>query len=124
MDTPEILKFSTDLILSLIPVFNEYNRKDSSDVCEIDNLLETLSLIVNTAYITCESIRQNTKTLGFIIKHAKEQTLVNEEKLQWCTLEISKHTERYKTKKAFKLKNITTLNPIDAEVKIAVQISI
>jgi len=102
MDTPEILKFGTDLILSLIPMFETKESTEEED-SDMDDLMEKLSLVVSTAYLTCESIRQNTKTLNVIIKHAKEQTQQNDEKLQWCTQEIQKHTERYRTKKNFRI---------------------
>ena len=124
MDTPEILKFGTDLILSLIPVFETKESTEEAEYTEMDDLMEKLSLIVSTAYLTCESIRQNTKTLNIIIKHAKEQTQQNDDKLQWCTLEIEKHTERYRTKKNFRVQNTTTTqtNILSPDVKYVFEI--
>ena len=51
------------------------------------------------------------------MKHAKEQTQQNDDKLKWCSLEIAKHTERYRTKKLFKIQSTTTAKTIQPEVK-------
>ena len=97
MDSPVLLNSSVRILFDFIPIMHRYHNENKHEI-EHDTLMQTLSSVVSTISVLCETLKQNCKTLGVIAQHALEQKKKNEEKIQTCLHEITFLTEKYKLK--------------------------
>ena len=97
MDSPVLLNSSVRILLDFIPIMHRFHNENKHEI-EQETIMQTLSSVVSTISVLCETLKQNCKTLGVIAQQALEQKKKNEEKIQTCLHEITFLTEKYKLK--------------------------
>ena len=101
IESPVLLNVSLNILFDFIPILQQNN-----DSIEHDNMIQTLTSVIATVSVLCDTLKQNCKTLGVVAHNVLEQKKKNEEKIQSCLHEITFLTEKYKLKIKNNLKHI------------------
>ena len=110
IDSPHLLLFAVNVILNLVPIFQQYNSQNIEN-STLQEMVQAIGIIVSTATNLCDIIRLNNKTIGTIAQQLLEQKKRNEDKLKNYIDEISQITEKYKHKIKLNSKNVSTIIP-------------
>ena len=98
LESPFLLQSSISILQSLVPIFQKFNLKCGNTISvEYDNMINSLSCIINSSLSLCDCMRQNNKLFTMISQQLNEQKKKNEHILQTCINDITRITEIYKT---------------------------
>ena len=91
LDHPDHLILCTHVLRSIVPLLHDKSVLDQND------MMQHIGSLVTTCQVVLDTVKQNTKTLGILTQQIHDQQQINDEKVQWCLLEITRITEQYKT---------------------------
>ena len=72
IESPVLLNVSLNVLFDFIPLLHQF-QKDNNDSIEYENMIQTLTSIITTVLVLCDTLKQNCKTLSVIAQNVLEQ---------------------------------------------------